>query len=174
MSEETKKAGTEAINVPVEEEVKEEKKKEREEWGSPEEELMVLENPEFRFKIQDRKFVLRPIKLKHLRGILADVFALISIFSNQQDLLKAVNEVQKGSLNPALILVVDSVFDSFSRILSKILEVEVGWLEEHLEIGHLGPIFFHFLEQNNIALLVENFQKAANQFQTNQTEMELD
>lgn len=168
MSEEHKKTDTEAIDVPVEE-----KKEEREEWGSPEQELMVLENPEFHFKIMEREFTLRPIKLKHLRGILADVFALIATFSQQEELFKAVNEVQKGSISPALVLVVDSVFDSFSRILAKILDVEVTWLEDNLEVGHLGPIFFHFLEQNNIALLVENFQKAANQFQKNQTEMDL-
>ncbi len=170
MSEE-KKADTEAIEVPVQEK---EEEKDKETWGSPEQELTILENPEFPFRIGKKDFVLRPIKLKQLRGILADVFALISTFSDQKELIKAVSEVQQGSLNPALVLVVDSVFDSFSRVLAKILMVDVDWLENSLEIGHLGPIFYHFLEQNNIALLIENFQRAASQFQGLQTETELE
>lgn len=163
MSEETKKQeDTEVIETSEESE----KEEERKEWGSPEQELTVLENPEFRFQIADKKLVLRPIKLKQLREILADVFSVLASLSEQQEVLKKAFESKgAGKLDPALILLLDSIADSFSRITASLLNVEEEWLEENLTIGHLGPIFFHFIEQNNIGLLIENFQKAASQIQ---------
>lgn len=164
MSEEEKKADTEVIETNTPEEAEE--KEERKEWGSPEQELTVLENPEFRFQIADRKLVLRPIKLKQLRNILADVFSVLASLSEQQEVLKKAFE-NKGAakLDPALIMLLDSIADSFTRIVSSLLDVDEEWLEENLTIGHLGPIFFHFVEQNNIGLLIENFQRAADQIQ---------
>lgn len=131
------------------------------------EEMEILDPTPREVTIGDRKFLIKPLVMKHYKKLFAIVGGAMSGLVQQiqagqsEALVAALTEIQNNPF--AITKYIDTIFftasDKILDFLGSVLGVEPEWLDDNMTMDQLALVLFVVYQQNEVDKIIENFSR---------------